>query len=259
MAELLSVGYNLLELDVDNIEHRQRAVTQPPRPPNRDTSQHDTSNTDAPVQVRLPDDTSESDQSRIQAHIVSPAASTERLSAIQQLVAEHTGEDRPAFTDNALRANPVQVGGLYPITDVWYIEPSLDTPDRLRVHLAQFACEIAKETGALDWVDATDTGIGFSCEPQTGSQAPSDTALAGLMLLNTLSKTPSSPRDTPSPSARYLDDVLGLLLHGLHPPQGAQSSIVRLSDGALVQFFRMVRLARRLHDLEAGLADPSDK
>lgn len=312
MAELLSVDYNLLELDIDNIERRQRAVTQPPRPPaatpdpapatapsivtdaslvlpsaripaptptsrqttpqvgaesgtvatrppSRAASQHDTSNPDAPVQMHRPGDTSENDQSRIQAHIVSTAASTERLSAIQHLVAEHTGEDRPDFTDNALRAIPVQVGGLYPITDVWYIEPSLDTPDRLRVHLAQFSREIAKETGALDWVDATDTGIGFSCEPQTGSQAPSDTALAGLMLLSALSKTPSSPLDTASPSARHLEDVLGPLLHGLPAPHGAQPSIVRLSDGALVQLFRMVRLARRLHDLEAGLVDPSDE
>jgi len=30
----------------------------------------------------------------------------------------------------------VQAGGLYPISDVWYIDPGLDEPQRLRTHIA---------------------------------------------------------------------------------------------------------------------------
>jgi hypothetical protein len=82
---------------------------------------------------------------RLQGHIVSPAPTTERLQSIQRMVADQMGDKLPDFEADALRAIPVQAGGLYPISDVWYIEPGLDVPDRLRVHIAQFAREIAEE------------------------------------------------------------------------------------------------------------------
>src|SRR3546814_10198362 len=80
---------------------------------------------------------------RLQGHIVTPAPTTERLLSIQRMVADQLGDKLPDFEVDALRAIPVQAGGLYPISDVWYIEPGLDAPDRLRVHIAQFAREIA--------------------------------------------------------------------------------------------------------------------
>jgi len=49
--------------------------------------------------------------------------------------------------------------------------------------------------------------------------------------------------------ARLADD-LGPLLHGLG------GSAARLSDAGLVKLFRLLRLARRLLDLEAGVAGP---
>ena len=84
---------------------------------------------------------------RLQGHIVTPAPTTERLQSIQRMVADQLGDKLPDFEADALRAIPVQAGGLYPISDVWYVEPGLDVPDRLRVHIAQFAREIAEEAG----------------------------------------------------------------------------------------------------------------
>src|SRR5690606_19676768 len=66
--------------------------------------------------------------------------STDRLQAIQQLVAEHTGEALPDFADTVLRAIPVQAGGLFPITDVWYIERA----PHARRRLITPACKQAK-------------------------------------------------------------------------------------------------------------------
>src|SRR3546814_7863050 len=82
---------------------------------------------------------------RLQGHIVTPAPTTERLLSIQRMVADQLGDKLPDFEVDALRAIPVQAGGLYPISDVWYIEPGLDAPDRLRVHIAQFARERSEE------------------------------------------------------------------------------------------------------------------
>ena len=69
--------------------------------------------------------------------------------------------------------------------------------------------------------------------------------LAVLTLLHVLSAAP--------PAANGLDrarlaDELAALLHG------HGSSTTRLSDAALVKLFRLLRLARRLLDLEAGVA-----
>jgi ParB family protein of integrating conjugative element (PFGI_1 class) len=109
---------------------------------------------------------------RLQGHIVSPAATTERLQAIQRLVADQMGDALLDFETNVLQAIPVQAGGLYPISDVWYIEPGLDAPDRLRVHIAQFAREIAEEAGQADHIEAVDDGIGFLCDHRTHCRCP---------------------------------------------------------------------------------------
>src|SRR3546814_19953549 len=76
----------------------------------------------------------------LQKHIVSPAPTTERLQSIQRMVADQLGDALPPdFSANVLQSIPVQAGGLYPISDVWYIDASLAPPDPLRLPFAQFA------------------------------------------------------------------------------------------------------------------------
>jgi hypothetical protein len=160
------------------------------------------------------------------------------LQAIQRLVADKTGEALPDFEANVLQAIPVQAGGLYPISDVWYIEPGLDAPDRLRVHIAQFAREIAGEAGQAERIEAIDDGIGFLCD------------------IGALSTDPQTmPLIAPAPTALdnlRLTDALGPLLQGWKNGDKAQAS--RLSDNGLVKLFRLLRLARRLLELESGTA-----
>lgn len=194
MSHLLDIDYNVLELDVDSTEHRQRAVTSPPQlpvetatvvqpgraaTPSPDATQsngtaagasgavpnNDTAPPPAPAPTPVSGASSgEGDpDARLQGHIVSPADNTERLQTIQHMLAEHTGEPLPTFADRVLQAIPVQVGGLFPINDVWYIEPGLDAPDRLRIHIAQFAQEIAEQAELIDCIEATETRIGFTC------------------------------------------------------------------------------------------------
>lgn len=203
-----------------------------------------------PSAQAAPDD---DESQRLQDHIVSPATSTERLQAIQQLVAEHTGEDRPDFRDNVLRAIPVQAGGLFPITDVWYIDPGLDTPDGLRTHIAQFAREIAEEAQLADCIGASDAGLGFVClAPRTAAPPPFGRAVLALLQAMGHGAEPSAgARRDPFP----LETAFGSLLLGSAP--GAVAPMPRLSDTGLVKLFRLLRLARRLLDLEADSSDAS--
>jgi hypothetical protein len=252
MTRQLGVGYNLLDLDIGIIGDRQNTMMRPPKEANQvgatsvipsnpsrpDTSfailaQYGESNfppppprvkpatrnrtpATAPENESIPAVEPADEAAPLCAPIVLPAAGTERLQAIRQLVAEHAGETSPGFTENVLRVLPLQANGLYPITDVWRIEPGLDTPECLRTHIAQFAREIAEETGLAECIAPIDYGVGFVCRPPSG---------------------------LPTDSGRAVWDLLSLL-GGDSPPV--------LSDTGLIKLFRLLRLSRRLLVIEAG-------
>lgn len=276
MAEQLGVDYDTLNLEVDDNESRQRALGSEPTPatahPRRPTATTPArlpseaagtppdpvpplspAVTTAPSSIEDAATASPSpDVDRLQGHIVSPAPTTERLQSIQRMVADQLGDALPDFEANVLRAIPVQAGGLYPISDVWYIEPGLDTPDRLRVHIAQFAHEIAEEAGQADCIEPTDDGLGFVCNadalPANAHSLPF-LARAVLTLLQALSAgSLTAPAPLSTVDNLRLTDALGPLLQG----RRNSSASDRLSDNGLVKLFRLLRLARRLLDLEAG-------
>lgn len=271
MAELLEADYDTLSLEIDDSENRQRVLTSEPSPVNPERPAVPVESLPAPP--RLPAAPSDGDQftaasslpapaerdeqhngqrdERLQGHIVSPAPTTERLQSIQRLVADQMGDKLPDFETNALCAIPVQAGGLYPITDVWYIEPGLDVPDRLRVHIAQFAREVAEEAAVADQIEPSDGGIGFVCVTPTVGQAKALPAFAHAVLILLHALSAAQTLATELDRTRLADD-LAPLLHG----SGGMS--MRLSDAGLVKLFRLLRLARRLLDLENGtaFADP---
>ena len=216
MAELLEADYDTLALEINDSESRQRALTSEPAAPTppaapvvpagppppvsaprqppassvpRDTTPVAPSAPAAtpPAPLEAPEDQHGQRDERLQGHIVTPAPTTERLQSIQRMVADQLGDKLPDFEADALRAIPVQVGGLYPISDVWYIEPSLDVPDRLRVHIAQFAREIGEEAAVADHIEASVGGIGFVCvAPAVGqAEAVPGVRRGGVALLGT--------------------------------------------------------------------------
>ncbi|UXJ50100.1 ParB family protein [Pseudomonas citronellolis] len=279
MAELFSADYNMLELDIDSIEHRQQVVASPPmatsstgavEPPRQlgqaiavhshpspissgPAEQPAPTTADAPADPPRPTHTRQEFpqpddimQQRLQESTVSPATNTERLQSIQQLVANQTGEPVPVFAENVLQAIPVQAGGLFPITDIWRIEANLDTPDRLRIHIAQFAREIAAEAGLAELIETVDIGIGFICR---SAQIPHSVTAFGHVLLTlmcALSRAIEFP--TVVEASASLENDLGTLLLGNYNPTSGVSP--RLSDNGLVKLYRLIRLSRRLFDLE---------
>jgi ParB family protein of integrating conjugative element (PFGI_1 class) len=209
-------------------------------------------------QRRRPD--TEADRNaRIEAHILSPIETTERLRAIERTIAEATGERPPDFKSNVLSAIPVQAGGLYPISDVWYIEPGLDDPEPLRIHIAQLAREIAHEAGLAACIDSIEEGVGFLC---TRPRVPKDSSpgIFGRAVLSLLGALSAGYLPTPRPTidgVRLIDDLAPLLL-GASPTRGADGN-VRLSDVGLVKLFRLIRLARRLLERESPGAERKDE
>lgn len=292
MADLLGVVYDTLALEIVDSEKRwqiltsepvaaptatpsvatlpQTAPTQlsPPTPTAPRTGETPapapesrTQTKPAPAQPPVSDDQPEDENQRsalLQEHIVSPAPTTDRLQSIQRLIADHTGEAHNDFESNVLQAIPVQVGGLYPISDVWHIDAGLDEPERLRTHIAQFALEIASEAGVGEHIVPSDDGIGFSCASRIDRADPAGAMAhpgAILTFLHVLSAPYLSASSSPAriDTSRLAGD-LGVLLLGMVPsaiPSRNQSHV--LSDNGLVKLFRLVRLARRLLEIEAGI------
>lgn len=263
MSDLLDVDYDVLSLDLNDSDRRQRALVTEPTPmespaPLPVLSAAPSSVVETPSTASAPLSAppvsppavsspapeaivgaNDANTERLQEHIISIAPTTERLQSIQRMVADQLGDAiPPEFSANVLQSIPVQAGGLYPISDVWYIDPGLDSPDRLRTHIEQFAREIADEAGVANCVQASFDGIGFRCAEWQESLPVA--ARAVMHLLRALSGQPIA---VPEPDDERLAAHLPVLLHG----NGQQAP--GLSDTALVKLFRLLRLARRLVEL----------
>ncbi|MCM2446268.1 ParB N-terminal domain-containing protein [Rahnella sp. CG8] len=288
MSDLLSVDYDTLTIDILNTEKRWQVLSSEPSipmmsalspqqttempPPQPTTALHPAKPVTAPGRtspevippssvpssVTLNNENDAQHTSRISEHIVSPAGTTERLESIQRLIAGHTGEQLPDFENNVLQAIPVQAGGLYPITDVWFIDPALDEPVRLRTHISQFALEIACELDLSDAIETYEAGLGFRCL-LPHRELPS-LASALLALLHSLSTSYASESPAEAHiSTSLLAEHLGLLLLGFPSHAGtSQTQSERLSDNSLVKLFRLLRLGRRLMDIESAIAGHVD-
>ncbi len=291
MADLLGVNYDILTLEITASDKRWQPTSvepvtgeppspsagshpQPPLPepqsasPSPEVDQITVQATDNSQEAASTsysdDDDAEDGNSAVPAleHVVPPAPVSDRLQSIQRLVADQLGETPPE-SENVVATIPVQSGGLFPISDVWHIEPNLDAPDRLRIHIAQYAREIADEAGLADAIAASGDGIGFACvkdssRPDMQAKEPFPRAI--LALLHVL----SAPYRLPSMPAGRVDTLhlasdIGLLLLGpgqVHETAAHQA--MRLSDDALIKLFRLLRLSRRLLEIERDFGDGGD-
>ncbi|HCF3249597.1 ParB family protein [Pseudomonas aeruginosa] len=189
-------------------------------------------------------------------HIVSRVST--KIQQTRQRLAGLEGEHLPVFDETALQAIPVQVGGLHPITDLWYIERSIDTPEILRQHIADLAEEIALHVGAPGEIVRIQGGVGYTYREPNEDHEITDSALHLMTLLQALSGQVqvvlnSHDQQTCRDALGEFQFSAGLaqLLLG-QPTTGDQpsSQAGRLNDEALVKLFRIIRLARRLVDLE---------
>ncbi|WP_454868421.1 ParB family protein [Pseudomonas farris] len=238
MAQWLGVDYDVLALESEAGERRQRALVYEPQ------QRHQLDSSKAPLTPSKPlsgephtaphktDNRSEQSVVEVDNDSESALSSSSRLQSIQQMVAEHTGAILRENSDTL----PVSQGSLFPISDIWNIEPGLDAPERLRVHISQFAREIAQDAAQADCITEVDEGIGFRC-----SEAPPHDAQGAIPLIALLKTLTTDAAESPSPIE------IGPLLLGA----AEGGSCTRMSDANLIKFFRLIRLARRLIDLKS--------
>lgn len=199
-------------------------------------------------------------QARIDGHVASPVKTSPRVDKMKRELAALDGEVLPDFASNALVAIPVQAGGLNPISDLWYIEREIDNTATLRQHIAQLAREIASSVKAPGQFIDIDGGVGFSYRHPEAEVEITATAQHTLTLLQSLSGSMAIVLKMIQQQTELQIDALAdfefaaglgqILLGQPHTKDQPPESECRLSDGALVKLFRIIRLARRLIDLE---------
>ncbi|MCV4286487.1 ParB family protein [Pseudomonas capsici] len=265
MQQPLGKDYNWLKLDIlearggqleKTLEKTRRSSPEPSAKPTTAKRSAATDNSllnlqPDPVQGLAPpsDQSGHADlpeldsQAVIDAHVVTPITGlTPRVQAMKQQLAKATGEPIPDFAASCLQAIPIQVGGLHPVSDLWYIERQIDTPTELRLQICGLIKDIVQSVELPVEVRLSETGIGF----QLGEIGSPVVESAAVGLLQALSGSPTEP------GLSSMADIVALLI-GV-PSQGDQqpSAGSRLGDEALVKLLRVIRLARRLIDVEAG-------
>ncbi|MGP3791667.1 ParB family protein [Pseudomonas sp. B392_1p] len=136
-------------------------------------------------------------------------------------------------------------------TELWSINPELDSPVRLRADIHRLASTLATAAGSAEAVFPTDYGLGFACRP---SPNESPLALSVQLLLGALLRAHDA---LDWQDRRHLPAALfGQVLLGIYqlplPDQPAEDiGLARLPDTLLMQLLRLIRLSRRLIDLES--------
>jgi len=272
MQQLLDKDYNWLKLDIldgrgaDKVLAVQtvQPVAAPPA-----TATHPLSAPTGEAEVQPPACTPEPDidpqesdiqpnpepvsaddqQALIQAHIISPITGlTPRIQAMKRQLAQATGEPIPDFETTCLHAIPVQVGGLHPVSDLWYIEREIDEPTLLRQEIYGLASDVADEVQAPDLLTPSNWGIGFTLTANAQISPLTPLATATIRLLDSLSGGLDAQPHQAAPVTDLSQLMLGCPRHQAQPACATD----RLSDQALVKIFRVMRLARRLIELEAS-------
>lgn len=251
VAETGGTGTQVPALQPQTTSKNSPSTIPPPQPQRQETR--------TATPPRSSQMSAEERQARIDGHVASPANISSRVVEMKQKMAALDGEQLPDFNSNALVSIPVQAGGLHPISDLWYIEREIDAADQLRKHIANLAVEILQAVDAPGDIFEVDGGIGFSYRQPQEEIEITATAHHTATLLQSLSGATAIAlkllEDQPEARDGLMEFEfaagLGQLLLGQPMAKDqAPDNSGRLSDGALVKLFRIVRLARRLIDLE---------
>ncbi|RUS67445.1 hypothetical protein CUZ56_01390 [Saezia sanguinis] len=255
LAEHFQTTYDLMALEVSEDESRQRALNTPPTI-HADAAENSSNpaffeNTPKPLVSNNNDITSSSavlpiktDKSADKpaaagAHFIGLSSEeplpqsqeNSRVKNIQNLVVqslEQNTEDIPGQNAHSL---PAYADGLYPVTDIWLINPAQNTPDWIKIAIIQLVREIADVYGLAQHIEENNSILGYQCQ-LVESTSIGCTVLTFLNALNADATT------------NYSVELSALLIG-----KTAHQEPPCLSDTSLIKVFRLIRLSRRLIEL----------
>ncbi|MFK4136637.1 transcriptional regulators [Pseudomonas luteola] len=218
LSSLISVDYNLLELDLEDVVTQNRRAA----PSNNKVSQQDIGS--------LTELQSQEHPAESNSNTQVPPQKTSSTRTKKSSTASPISDGSAVVVSHEGNASFEQI-----IVDALAADAAINDVDSLRLQAAQLASEIAISVGLQDELELISSGIGFTYRNKDGDKALSPLASSTKNLLASLAG--SEPQVT----------NLGALLLGL--PLGnehSDSEVFRLNDDDLIRLFRLIRVARRL-------------
>jgi ParB family protein of integrating conjugative element (PFGI_1 class) len=251
MAEKIGCSYELVSLEVQYDKGRRIALAMPPAELMALAAREDAQ---TPAQTQIPEDFIKPDLTDVineaekfaSKFVLRPKPETAQTTprATMPIQPRETVPERNTQHPSQI-ASPVESEEQYELSgniiaercgeetsEIWLIDAAMDSPESLRAHVNVLAAEIADEVELKDAIEPTGAGVGFQCRLQN------DPLIA---MLGAISRTPA----VKGVLGLYLYERLGGLLIG-----DEDSDFEPMSDTAVIKLFRIIRLARRLYELE---------
>lgn len=260
MSDALGVDYNLISLDIQEESSKSRRPEPTVVPPtDADAPAPHSVESGEAVGATGEEETNAQPGSDSNQQHGEPESASEKIDPAVTKAGRAKKKESSATGD----APTSPVGAVH--LDIWHIDQSRDEPNELRVEILELVRGIAAEAGLPDNFHSIDGGIGFHYARPWNDQPEdlSNTALSTLMLIESLSGVYAVVQESLEAGTAQAEGLmefqfsahLGQLLMG-HPAEvseGTPSSSGRLSDAAVIKLFRVIRLARRLIDLDSDL------
>jgi ParB family protein of integrating conjugative element (PFGI_1 class) len=262
MANLLGADYDALMLALVDAETWQESLLQEPTaaaevtpaiaPAAPNTSQSARPASSAPTRLTLT--TGPEAVVPVRTPRESPASQA-TLSPVAAR-ANEDGPTKPSMPESEARQAATPHHVRQALSELWDITPAIDASKHLRERIDALAREIADEAHMASSIEGVEDGIGFVCHRPTssGTQTGADAIRARAMLSILSSLTLGYTPRWPTVDGVHLIDDLAPLLLGVFPDGQGHSTATRLSDEGLLKLYRLIRLARRLVDLESARA-----
>ncbi|MGN7934056.1 chromosome partitioning protein ParB [Pseudomonas mediterranea] len=174
-----------------------------------------------------------------ETNVASAISPTSRVQQIRELIDRDTAPERAPTVETCT------------IDDIWFITPTLDTPEQLQFAIAGLAREMAAYAGHPESIIDQKCGLGFALNMEQLDLSAPRAAGVHLMLLALLrAQDDVNWEDRKQlPSALFGQLLLGIYQLPLTDRPAVDVGLERLPDSLLIKMFRLIRLARRLIDL----------
>ncbi|MCM2460250.1 chromosome partitioning protein ParB [Pseudomonas sp. CG7] len=251
MSRLLGQSYRMLALELSDTQRLIRTPVSPSEnshPPN--TAETVAGPLPKSTETRTQTETAQEQQLMLpETNVASAVSPPSRVQQIREQI------------DRATATEPTQIVETCPIDDIWIIAPTLDTPEQLRLAIADLAREMAAYAGHPESIIDQKHGLGFALSIEQPNLAAPRAAGVHLLLLALLrAQDEVNWEDRKQlPSALFGQLLLGVYQLPLADRPAVDVGLERLPDSLLIKLYRLIRLARRLIDLTLTHEDDSPR
>ncbi|QYY80539.1 ParB family protein [Pseudomonas germanica] len=252
MSRLLGQSYRMLALELSDTQRLIRTPVTPSEHSNPPSTAETTAGALSPKSTETRTQTETAQEKLLTLPETNVASAVNPTSRVQQIREQIDRDTAP---------EPAPTVEICTIDDIWFIAPTLDTPEQLRFSIAGLAREMAAYAGHPESIIDQKCGLGFALNmEQLNLSAPRATGVHLMLLALLGAQDEVNWEDRKQlPSALFGQLLLGVYQLPLTDRPAVDVGLERLPDALLIKLYRLIRLARRLVDLTLTPEDDSPR